>query len=69
MKWADFVKERVVPAANVENVAKLLASVVSRGRDSLLCYYVKAGQSRIGWLKANRSLQNKGRLRLPRWPV
>ena len=29
MKWADFVKERVVPAANGENVAKLVASVAS----------------------------------------
>ena len=37
MKWVDFVKERVVPAADVENVEKLVADVANQGRDSLLC--------------------------------
>ena len=37
MKWANFVKECVVPTANVENVAKLVVDVASGGRDSLLC--------------------------------
>ena len=37
MKWVDFVKERAVLAADVENVAKLVVDVVSRGRDNLLC--------------------------------
>ena len=37
MKLADFVKERVVLTNDVENAAKLVADVASRGRDSLLC--------------------------------
>ena len=37
MKWVDFVKERAIPAANLENVAKLVTDVASRGKDSLLC--------------------------------
>ena len=37
MKWVDFVKESGVPAADVENVAKLVADVASRGRESILC--------------------------------
>ena len=37
MKWVDFVKEHAISAANVENVAKLMANVASRGRDNPLC--------------------------------
>ena len=33
MKWADFVKERVVQNTDVENVAKPVANVACRGRD------------------------------------
>ena len=36
MKWANFVKEHVVPAVDVENVAKMVADVAIQGRDSLL---------------------------------
>ena len=44
MKWADFVKERVIPAADVENVGKLVADVTNQGKDNLL-----------GWLCRSRA--------------
>ena len=67
MKWANFVKECVVPTANVENVAKLMWP--AEVETIYYASYAEAEQSSPRWLKANMSLRKKGCPRLPRWSV
>ena len=64
MKWADVAKERVVPTADVEKVAKLGDDVANRGRDRLLSWVHEAEQNSLGWLGPSGNLWRKGRLKL-----
>ena len=60
----NLAKERVVPTADVEKVAKLVDDVANRGRDRLLSWVHEAEQNSIRWSGPSENLLRKGRLKL-----